>query len=214
MKSKSIKKIAEYIKSKHPDGALICITGAGASGKTVLSKQLIEELGRNNAGHLEFDCFYIPDFFRRKIKDKHGETITGCHPCSINLELASKAIASIKKGIDTPKYAAYVRNGTVLFKKSGEYKCKKYNLIDGLAAVHTEIKLYDLLIFVECDLETEIKRRFSRDITERKKPADDIKKIFNIRRKQYEKYVLPFRQNAGIVVKSLENYEISINFIK
>jgi uridine kinase len=206
----NIKTIAGFIKEKLPDGGMICITGAGASGKTVLARKLADELGRDNSGHFEFDCFYIPDFLRREMKDSCGETITGCHPSSINRELATKTIISIKKCADTETYFPAVENGKATFKISGFYKCKKYNLIDGLASPHAGAELYDMIIFIECAPEVERKRRFQRDIMERKKPAKDVEKIFEIRRKQYKKYILPFKKKACLILKSLENYELEI----
>ena len=187
--------LCEAVKKKLDHG-LICITGQGASGKTELAKKLARHL---NAGLYSFDCLYIPDYLRRK----YG--ITGCHPDAVHKSEAVEVLSKLRSGKDAPIYTA---KGKKLF-KSGTYHCQKYNIIDGLGAVHF-LDYFDLVIFVECDVEVEKKRRFERDTKERGKNPEDVKKVFLLRRKQYEEFVLPKREKADILVKSGADYKLSL----
>lgn len=193
-----IKEVAQCITKKLPNGGLICITGAGASGKTTCANMLASLLG--DVVVYPFDGLHTPISYRRK-KLRQSHVITGAHPDTVPKELALKTIKSLKQGIETPIYRGKEENGSVTFEIVGLCKRRKYIIVDGLTALHHGLqKYYDFVIFVDCSREAEWKRRLKRDMEERDQTEEEIKNIFNLRREQYEKYVLPYKKYADVVI--------------
>jgi uridine kinase len=178
-------RIADHIRERLRRG-VICVTGLGASGKSVLSRKVQAAL--EDCVHVKFDDFYHPREKRRGMVDQDGATITGCHPFSFDRD---KAVSVIR----------------------GLAAKHRYVIVDGLAAVHIEDEIkFDLLIYMDCDEDEERRRRIERD---RQKPGhtmDDILGIFAERRRQYERYVLPCKERADVLVKSLPDYSVDIFF--
>lgn len=211
--SETIKRLAEYLRDKFPDGGLICVTGLGGSGKTTILNELVGYLGRNNAASYDFDRLYFPHDFRRSMRDDNGESITGCHPLSFDKDIALEVIKGLKKKNDVPLYATGVVEGNPVYSKSGTFTYKRYVFVDGLAAMHNGLdSFYDMMIFMDCDIEIERERRISRDTTVRKRTMEDAIKVFDERRRQYEWFVLPYKEKADILITSNADYSIEISF--
>ena len=207
--SRTARLLALDIRERLPNGGLLCLTGLGASGKSTFARELVEALGPEEAAKYRFDDLYWDTEQRRKTKGTDGEDITGCHPLSVYDPLARKVLEDLKKRLDVPVFST--KNDQLVHWPVGTYENRRFNIVDGLAAaLGGRERLYDLLIFMDCDLQTEEKRRFSRDVNARKKKPKDVKEIFLKRRAQYEKYVLPIKDQADFILTSSPNYKVEL----
>ncbi|MBS3095153.1 hypothetical protein J4231_00565 [Candidatus Woesearchaeota archaeon] len=207
--------IIGFIKKNLPNGGTICVTGCGRAGKTTLANDIVLGFGKNESGRYPFDCLHTPIEYRRKIMESRGIVITGSHPDTVIKEMALKTIKSIKNGEDVPIYESVLVGNDVEYKTIGMYRNKKYNIIDGLTAMHHSVgKLYDIVIFMECDEKTELQRRLLKEGYERNQNPEEIMKVFPLRRKQYEEYVLVYKNDATIVINTTDGNNISITFNK
>jgi len=204
------KKIIEFIRSKLPDGGMICVTGVGAAGKTTLINQILALMG-DEADSYNFDRLLHPLPIRRGIRDPNGELVTGYHPSAVHKVIAHFTMQNIKKKKETPLFS-YDDKKTIT-KRVGDYIPKKYNFIDGIGALHHGLhRFYDLIIFIECDLETERQRRLDRDIIEKKQTINEIEKIIRLRRSQFEKFVQKYKSQADIIITSNLDATMTIEF--
>lgn len=210
-----LEKIADFIKEKLPNGGLICVTGSGRSGKTAFASNIILTLGKDKSGVYPFDCLHTPILYRRKLMEKTGTVITGSHPNTVIKEMVWKTIESIKAGKDTPIYESEFVNENVEYKIIDIYKNKMYNIVEGLTAMHHSLwQLYDMVIFLKCSSEVELQRRLFQEGYEKNQSPEEIKKIFPLRRKQYEEYILKYVENAEIVIDTTDGNNPVVIFTK
>lgn len=166
----AVKIINSIIENIESHSYLIGIAGGSASGKGYLSKRL-------NGKHLLMDNYYKG---RSKMKDSNFD-----HPDAYDFDLLK---FHLKENKINPYHCIHK---PVYNFETGErsyyefYGFEKVTLIDGLYALHKEIReLLDLKIFVESSKQIRLKRRLERDQKERKKTKDQILK-------RWLKYVLP-----------------------
>ncbi len=158
------KKVIDFCLGKYK---FIFISGNGGSGKTTLSKQLVEEINSRGleANCIDTDEFMVDSTIRKTTPkewiDTQGNRRIGYHTWvfkeSYHLNSLEKVIHSLMNGED----CFYVSN------KSGESKELKskfpITIIEGVGAVFLkkEEKMYG--IFVMCDSKVEVDRRINRN---------------------------------------------------
>ncbi len=208
---KALEAIKQYILTKIPSGGLIGITGMGTAGKTTIAEALVSMLGSEQAAIYSFDCLHDPRGIRRQRKDEEGQQITGCHPLCVSTELAKRIIDSLKAGRTTPLYS--LDPDITHTKQIGLFHPKKFTIVDGISAMHHGLsEVYDIIIFVECDKDVELKRRLKRDIEEKKSTYADVIDMLTVRRQQFQRYVLPYKELAQVRVKSFADNSITLTF--
>ena len=82
----------------------------------------------------------------------------------------------------------------------------KLTIVEGMSVAFTTPKLYDLLIYFHTNSNTELERRFGRDIEERGADVNYLKQSHNQRRIQYEVFMHPYSKNFDIIIKSTEEF--------
>lgn len=167
----AVRIINNIIENNESHSYLIGIAGGSCSGKGYLSKKL-------NGKILEMDDYYKG---RSKMKDDNFD-----HPNAYDFDLLK---FHLKENKLNPYHCIYGK--PVYSFETGERECyesyafEKVTLIDGLYALHKEIRdLLDLKVFVESDKQIRWARRVNRDQKERNKTTDQILK-------RWTKYVLP-----------------------
>ena len=201
--------IADLRKSL-PTGGVICVTGLGASGKSEMVEAIVRQMSPGEAGHYVFDKLYYADAQRRRIR-VDGDPMSGCCPRSFDRSLALACVEGISRGAPVATYDKEYseQDNETTFHEKGTYTPKTFNFIDGLAAMHRGLwQYYDYIIFMDCHIDVERTRRLHRDICVKGKDPNDVIRIFDIRRKQYEKYVEPFKDCAHMHVRSNADYTI------
>lgn len=180
----------------------IAISGHGAAGKTTFSHQLITALRKENVSYLNTDAYIISSSLRKytTIEYAHENTIhrsklTACHPSAHHILSLERDIKMLREGmelytIDMP------------YAKSELLTPKPIAIVEGMSAVFADPKLFDLSIYFYTDDETELIRRYGRDITERGADRNYLRRSHEERRIQYRLFMHPYSCNFDIVVKS------------
>lgn len=201
---KIVNKIVQRINNdlKRTDKPLIiAIGGCGASGKTHLSLELLNKLGKKDANILNIDGYYYDRDYRRKLN------ITGCNINSVRLSLLKKHLMNIKKRKIFRVPEEKVNKETSVSKDS--YSPKRVNIVDGLASMFKPfIKLYDITIFIECSDKTQLERRIRRDKNKRNLSLKEIKVIFNHRNNEFKKHLLPQKRLADFILYSQKDFKL------
>jgi uridine kinase len=199
---KILQEIANFIISENKR-VIIGISGHGASGKTTFAQDLLKLLGEENVNYINTDTYIIGSPLRKYTTieyeyhhELHQDKMTACHPAAHNRFVLERDIHMIRNGLD------FYTIGTDYTKSHFISAKKKINIVEGMSVTFTNLNLYDLKIFLYTNGETELMRRSVRDVTERGRDLNDLRKSHKERRIQYELFMHPFHREFDIVLKN------------
>lgn len=174
---------------------IIGICGGTASGKTTLTRRLVEALAERKVAVLEIDRFY------------RGPPVTSWDaPEALEEELLLPVVESLCDGRDVEvpvyDYHTHSRAGCELFSADFELL-----IIEGLFPLHwPEIReRLDFSVFVDCPNDIRLARRLVRDIKERGRDLDNVvEQYLTSVRPMHERYVTPQKAMADMIVDGQE----------
>ncbi len=150
----------------------IGIAGGTGSGKTSVARQVITNLGPENAALISQDNYYL-DHSHLPMSER--ETINYDHPLAFDHELLLSQLEQLKQGraVETPLYdfAIHGRSG-----KTVVVEPTQVVIIEGLHVLSEETvrNMLDIKVFVDTDNDVRILRRVLRDIHERGRTIQSI----------------------------------------
>ena len=176
---------------------LIGIAGGTASGKTTLAK-ILKDSFQDKVTILKHDYYYY-DRSYFKVADQN---INFDHPDSFETDLLVKQLQELKSGksVERPVYS-YKTNERLDEKK--KVKPAPIIIVEGILIFHyEELKdLFDLKIYVDTDPDIRLLRRISRDINERDRTFDSVKKQYlSTVKPMHQKFVEPSKYQADIII--------------
>ncbi|WP_448375968.1 uridine kinase [Fervidobacterium sp.] len=178
---------------------IILIGGGTGSGKTTVTKRIMENLGPDKCVMLPMDNYYkdmshIPLDERKKFNYDH--------PDMIEHMLIVKHVKELLTGkpIDLPDYdfAQYTRANSSI-----RVDPKPILLIEGIFALYyDELRaLADLKIYVDTEGDERFIRRLQRDIFERGRTIESvISQYLNTVKPMHDAYVEPTKKHADIII--------------
>ncbi len=185
---------------------VIAITGGSCSGKSSLAKEVASMLPGSDTVIVPLDSYYHDlsslEFERRAVYNFD-------HPDSIDLEMYERDLRRLASGrralIPVYDYVTHTRAPregwrTVAPRTPGT---AGYVIVEGLHVLYRESTraLYDLAVFIDIDPGTCLRRRIERDVRDRgRTPAAVTEQFEKTVRPMYEKFVLPCRRHADLVV--------------
>ena len=181
---------------------IIGISGHGAAGKTTFTQLLMEKL-KKEINYLNTDPYIVNSSIRKyaiieyPFKEvNHRFKMTACHPAAHHTPSLERDIQMLKEGMHLRTIDTHYLKSEIL------HPHNTVTIVEGMSVAFANPKLFDLLIYFYTDSETELERRFGRDIEERGTDIDYLKQSHNERRIQYEIFMHPYRKNFDIIVKS------------
>jgi uridine kinase len=191
---------------------IVGITGGSASGKTLFLKKLIQSFPENKLCVVSQDDYY-------KIKDHQPKDLNGIEnydtPDSLDLELFINDLLSLRSGNEVLKLE-YTFNQPGVIPKQLVFKPAPIVIVEGIFIFHhPEIaNLLDLKIFIDAKEHIKIKRRISRDQTERGYDIHDVLYRYeNHVSPTYEKYILPYKDHADIIIPNNLDFTKALNVL-
>lgn len=189
---------------------IIGVAGGSGSGKTFFAQELQKKLGFDQCAIIYQDNYYID---QSQHFDEDGGAVNFDHPKSLDFEMLAQGLRELKKGnsIKIPCYdfASHTRK-----KETIACEPTKIILVDGIlildsAAVRGEL---DEAIFFDTPEELRFKRRMERDVHERGRTQEGVKKQFNLQvRPMHNQFVEPSKKYAQTVIKDLGDYKLSLD---
>ncbi len=184
---------------------IIGVAGGSGSGKTYFARELQRILGDKLCTILYQDNYYIDQSHRF---DGDGGSVNFDHPSSLDFNLLAFGLAQLKEGnnIDVPLYefATHKRLAqTVLCEP------KKIVLVDGILILDSAVvrAQLDEAIFFDTPEELRYQRRLDRDVNERGRTPEGVKKQFDLQvRPMHDQFVQPSKSHAQTVVCDLGEY--------
>ena len=192
---------------------IIGISGASASGKSLLANTIVNELGSDQVVVISEDSYYkdhsnIPFDERAKINYDH--------PDSIDHELLYQHLIALQQGksVEVPIYnhSLHVREKET--RRIGQHAIV---VLEGiLLFVEPELReLMDIRIFMETALDICLIRRLKRDIKDRGRSLDSVLKQYDETvRPMYLQFIDPSKRYADLIVPRGGGNRIAIDMIK
>ena len=199
-----------YTKEKNP--ILIGIVGGSGSGKTSLIKRIQKEFLQKEVCVISQDEYYLP--IEEQQKDENGIENFDL-PAAFNWDDLNQDLNKLIQG-HIVRRKEYVFNNEIQEPKVLTFHPAPILIIEGLF-VFSKSQVFDLLdlkIYVHANNILKIIRRIKRDQMERNYPLDDVLYRYEYHvYPAYEKYILPYKEKADIVINNNDDFEKGFNVI-
>jgi uridine kinase len=192
---------------------IIGIAGPTSSGKSLLARTIVEELGSKQVTIIAEDSYY---------KDHQGLSaeelakINYDHPDSFEHDLLCEHLRNLQKGetvhIPTYDYSKHAR-----CTETREIGQHRIIVLEGiLLFVIPELRdLMDILIYMDTPLDICLLRRVQRDTLERGRNIESVLKQYQTTvRPMYQQFIEPSKRYADIIVPRGGANRIAIDMIK
>ena len=179
------------------------ICGGSGAGKTTLTRRLIDRLGGTGASALAFDAYY-PDLSHLPFADRRRRNFD--HPDALDSELFLEHLDALKQGIDVD-VPVYDFSTHTLSGRFEHVASAPLLLVEGilLLAFEEAAARLDYSVFLDVSEEVRLQRRIQRDVAERGRPPDHVRRQFAATvAPMHDAYVQPSRHRADRIVPHLD----------
>ena len=178
---------------------LIGIAGGSGSGKTTLTSELLNEYGKDKIAVIEQDSYY-KDLSHLPLEERR--TYNYDHPKAIDITLFQFQLSTLLKGrnINIPIYDF---SNHVRLKNTKMIVPLPVIIVEGILVLYFQElrQLMVIKIYIDTPEDIRFKRRFDRDIKERGRTAESIRKQYiSTVRPMHEEFVEPSKNSADIIL--------------
>lgn len=176
---------------------VIGIAGPSGSGKTTLARHLAEVLGEATIFSLDH---YYRDLSELSFEERCAFNFD--HPESLESQMLIGHITDLAHGRDILRPIYHFPTHSRL-EETERVACGPYLIVEGLFTLHWEAlrPLYHTSVYMELDDETCYRRRLARDVAERGRSPESVKKQYDetVRPMAFE-FIRPTKEYAHLVV--------------
>lgn len=189
---------------------IIGVAGGSGSGKTYFARALHERLGKKQSAIIYQDNYYIDQSAKF---DHDGGSVNFDHPSSLDFDLLAEHLSQLKSGksIEIPTYDFVTHSRQ---KETIPQAPQPVILVDGillLSQPHVR-KHFDLSVFVDTPESLRFERRLKRDVEERGRTPDGVKRQFEVQVKpMHDEFVQPSMEHAEHVISDLEGFDLLLD---
>ena len=192
---------------------IIGISGASASGKSLLANTIVNELGSDQVVVISEDSYYRD---RNDIPFEERARINYDHPDSLDHDLMHRQLTELLAGrtVQIPVYNHAMHLRESVTRAIGQHKII---VLEGiLLFVEKELRdLMNIRIFMETALDICLIRRLKRDINERGRSLDSVLAQYEETvRPMYLQFIEPSKRYADLIVPRGGGNRIAIDMIK
>ncbi|MCI6735865.1 uridine kinase [Aerococcus urinaeequi] len=191
---------------------IIGVTGGTGSGKTTVTRKIIEEFGDVSLAYIPQDAYY---------KDQSHLTMDERvltnydHPFAFDNDLLSEHIRQLLDGqaVQMPVYDFTQHNRA---EETIRVEPKEVIIIEGIL-IFSDKDLRDLMdikVFVDTDDDIRIIRRIKRDMAERGRSLDSIIDMYtSIVKPMHEQFIEPTKKFADIIIPEGGSNNVAIDLM-
>ena len=192
---------------------LIGIAGGSGSGKTLVARTIVRELGSDRVVVIDQDSYY------RNLEDvpfRDRESRNFDHPDAFDNELLKRHIRDLLEGrpIDQPIYDYAEHRRLPETRTVGEHLVI---VLEGiLIFVDPELlALMDIKLFIDADPDVRFIRRLRRDLMERGRSVDSIVRQYEESvRPMHLRFVDPSKRHADLIIPEGGHNAVAIDMVK
>ncbi len=191
---------------------VIGIAGGTGSGKTTVVNNILQQLNAEGVNVLSQDNYYHDN---HHLSLQEREALNYDHPKSIDFELLTKHVKSLKKGesIEQPLYSF------VTHSRTGDYvtvEPKNVLIVEGILVLTNQelLKEFDLKVFVHADSDERLIRRIRRDTQERGRDLHEVLHRYQTTLKpMHQEFIEPSKNEADLIVPNMRQNTVAIDFL-
>lgn len=192
---------------------LIGIAGGTGSGKTLVARTIVRELGSSRVAILDQDSYYR-DLDEIPVAERDLRNFD--HPDAFDGELLRRHVRDLLAGtpVAQPIYD-YTRHARL--KQTNEVGDHAVIVLEGiLIFVDEELReMMDIKVFIDTDADVRLMRRIERDIKERGRAIEAILRQYRATvRPMHLQFVEPSKRWADIIVPEGGHNKVAIDLIK
>jgi uridine kinase len=192
---------------------LIGIAGGSGSGKTLVSRTIVRELGSDRVVIIDQDSYY------RNLEDipyRDREARNFDHPDAFDGELLKRHVRDLLEGrtIEQPIYDYNEHRRLKETRRVGEHVVI---VLEGiLIFVDSELReLMDIKLFIDADPDVRFIRRLRRDLTERGRSVDSVIRQYEESvRPMHMQFVEPTKRYADLIIPEGGHNKVAIDLVK
>ncbi len=175
---------------------MLGVVGDSASGKTTLTRGIVNLLGRENVTAICSDDYHR---FNRKQRKEMG--ITALDPCCNYIDIMEQHFHLLRQG--QPILKPVYNHSTGDFDPPEYIKPARFVIIEGLLGFYSRIMriCFDVKVFLNPDENLRREWKIKRDTTERGYTRDQVMEALKKREHDSLNHILPQRGQADIVVR-------------
>jgi uridine kinase len=192
---------------------LIGIAGGSGSGKTLVARTIVRELGSDRVVIIDQDSYYR-NLENIPFRDREARNFD--HPDAFDNELLIRHTRELLEGhpIEQPiyDYAAHRRLDET--RHIGEHTVI---VLEGiLIFVDPELRaLMDIKLFIDADPDVRFIRRLRRDLVERGRSVDSIIRQYEESvRPMHQQFVDPSKRHADVIIPEGGHNKVAIDLVK
>lgn len=191
---------------------VIGVTGGSGSGKTSVSRAILDEFTDVSILLLEQDFYYkdqsqLP--FEERLKTNYD------HPFAFDTELFIEDLTKLihYESIDQPvyDYAKHTRSDKVIHREP-----KDVIVVEGILILEDERlrNLMDIKVYVDTDDDIRIIRRIKRDMEERGRTLDSvIHQYLSVVKPMHQQFIEPTKKFADIIIPEGGQNQVAIDLM-
>lgn len=192
---------------------IIGISGASASGKSLLANTIVNELGSEQVAVISEDSYYkhLPHIpFEERAKMNFD------HPDAFDHELLLQHLNELRLGntVDVPRYDFNLHQRSAQTERIGK---RRIIVLEGILLFVDKAlrEAMDIRIFMDTALDICLIRRLERDLLERNRSLQSILEQYqNTVRPMYLQFIEPSKRYADLIVPRGGENRIAIDMIK
>ncbi|MBI5650225.1 MAG: uridine kinase [Chloroflexi bacterium] len=191
---------------------LIGVAGGSGSGKTTVSRAILDHVGRDCIAYVQHDAYYCD---RSHLPMAERARINYDHPDSLETDLLVAHLRALRDGalVETPLYdfAHHVRR-----KETRRVESRAVILVEGILIFTDRAlrELFDIKIFVDTDADVRFIRRLQRDLTERGRTVESVVAQYQETvRPMHLEFVEPSKRYADVIIPEGGHNLIAIEMV-
>lgn len=192
---------------------LIGIAGGSGSGKTLVARTIVRDLGSSRVAIVDQDSYY-KDLDQIPIADRDLRNFD--HPDAFDNELLKRHVRDLLEG-RTIQQPIYDYTGHARLKETREIGDHVVIVLEGiLIFVDEELReMMDIKLFIDADADVRLVRRIERDVNERGRAIETILRQYQATvRPMHLQFVEPSKRYADLIVPEGGHNRVAIDLMK
>lgn len=193
------------------DIMILGIAGGTGSGKTTLTRKLIQRFGE------EVSVIHHDNYYKAHHDMPYEERtrLNYDHPDSFDTELLVEALKELKKGhaVECPVYDYTIHDRT---DKTVTIRPTRVVIVEGILLFESRelCDQMDIKIFVDTDADVRILRRIVRDVRDRGRSLESvINQYLNTVKPMHEQFVEPSKRRADVIIPEGGHNQVALEMV-
>jgi uridine kinase len=193
------------------DVMVIGIAGGTGSGKTTITKRLMERF-KDDVSVIYHDNYYKA---HHHMTYEERAKLNYDHPDAFETELLVEAVKELKRGnsVQCPVYDYTIHDRS---DKTVTIKPAKVIIVEGILIFQCKelCRQMDIKIYVDTDADVRILRRIVRDVRDRGRSLESVvNQYLNTVKPMHEQFVEPSKRNADIIIPEGGHNHVALEMV-